>query len=92
MTSTLPSAFGSEMGHELRCSRAGCAEEADWAILWRNPRIHAPNRTKTWLACQEHRSFLYDFLHARGFPLEVRPVAELGAHGTASGMTRVQDS
>lgn len=57
------------------CSRAGCNDEASWAILWRNPKIHAGDRRKTWLACNAHRSFLQDFLAARSFPLEVLTLA-----------------
>jgi hypothetical protein len=55
------------------CSRAGCRAIATWRIDWRNPRLHDPSRTKTWLACDEHRPFLVDFLTARDLPLEVRP-------------------
>jgi hypothetical protein len=57
------------------CSRAGCRESAAWRIDWRNPRLHDAARTKTWLACDEHRAFLVDFLAARDFPLEVTPMA-----------------
>lgn len=56
------------------CSRAGCRAPATWRIDWRNPRLHDGTRTKTWLACDEHRGFLEDFLAARDFPLEVRPM------------------
>ncbi|WP_308471910.1 hypothetical protein, partial [Rathayibacter sp. AY1D4] len=56
------------------CSRAGCPRTATFAIEWRNPRIHAEDRRKTWLACGEHREFLREFLLARGFPLEVKPL------------------
>ena len=48
-----------------RCSRAGCRAEATWAVNWRNPRIHGPERVKVWLACDEHRDFLYDFVAQR---------------------------
>ena len=30
-------------------------------------RIHAPDRRKIWLACDEHRESLETFLGARGF-------------------------
>jgi len=43
-----------------RCSRAGCRAEATWAVNWRNPRIHGPERVKVWLACDEHRDFLHE--------------------------------
>ncbi|GLI28891.1 hypothetical protein ARHIZOSPH14_31330 [Agromyces rhizosphaerae] len=60
----------------LTCSRAGCTERATHRIDWRNPRIHAADRRKTWLACDEHVGYLRDFLAARDFPLEVGPIAD----------------
>lgn len=59
------------------CSRAGCTATATWAIEWRNPRIHAEDRRKTWLACGEHLPFLREFLAAREFPLEVKALYTL---------------
>lgn len=56
-----------------RCSAKGCTVDAVWAIEWRNPKIHDETRRKTWLACEEHRVTLSDFLGMRGFPLEVVP-------------------
>jgi len=56
-----------------RCSRAGCKQEATWAVNWRNPRIHTPDRVKVWLACEEHRDYLYDYVDARGFPVTITP-------------------
>ncbi|GAA2023751.1 hypothetical protein GCM10009819_03140 [Agromyces tropicus] len=53
------------------CSRAGCREAATWRVDWRNPRIHAEDRVKTWLACDEHVEFLRDFLASRSFPVRV---------------------
>ena len=58
----------------LRCSAKSCPRPARWALLWRNPRIHGPERTKRWLACDEHRATLSDFLARRGFPLSVQPL------------------
>ena len=43
-------------------------------LRWRNPRIHGPERTKEWLACDEHRAGLADFLARRDFPLRVEPL------------------
>ncbi|WP_427871203.1 hypothetical protein [Leucobacter luti] len=63
--------------HRFECSRAGCREAAVWAIEWRNPKIHAEDRRKTWLACAEHREVLEEFLAARSFPLEVKSVKDL---------------
>lgn len=58
----------------LVCSRRGCTAAADWALEWNNPRVHAPERVKTWLACAAHRGFLDDFLSARGFLRAARPL------------------
>jgi hypothetical protein len=55
------------------CSRAGCTASARWELRWRNPKIHTEDRVKVWLACDEHREFLSDFLLARDFPLTVVP-------------------
>ncbi|SEB69743.1 hypothetical protein SAMN04489807_1782 [Microbacterium hydrocarbonoxydans] len=57
---------------ELECSRAGCRNAATMQVVWRNPRIHAADREKVWLACDEHVGFLRDYLAARGFPVTVR--------------------
>jgi hypothetical protein len=53
------------------CSRAGCRASAQWRIDWRNPRIHAADRRKTWVACDEHVGYLREFLAARDFPVAV---------------------
>ncbi|MCW2287756.1 hypothetical protein [Leucobacter luti] len=63
--------------HQFSCSRAGCRDEALWAIRWRNPKIHTADRRKTWLACEPHLETLREFLAARDFPLEVESVATL---------------
>lgn len=63
----------------LTCSRAGCRETASWRIEWRNPKIHAADRVKVWLACDEHEEFLREFLAAREFPVAVKPVDETAA-------------
>lgn len=57
------------------CSRAGCREAATWRLDWRNPRIHAEGRVKTWLACDEHVDYLREFLATRDFPLTVAALA-----------------
>ncbi len=56
------------------CSAKGCTEAARWQLLWNNPKIHAPDRRKNWLACDEHKVSLSDFLTARQFLREVEPV------------------
>ncbi|WP_248123360.1 hypothetical protein [Micrococcus lacusdianchii] len=53
------------------CSRRGCTAPAVWALHWNNPRVHAPDRVKTWTACEEHRAHLDDFLASRGFLQDV---------------------
>lgn len=53
------------------CSAKGCQLPATWALLWNNPKLHTPDRRKTWLACDDHRDSLSDFLAARNFLKEV---------------------
>jgi hypothetical protein len=60
----------------VQCSAAGCAASATWRVNWRNPRIHTPDRVKVWLACDEHRATLGDYLATRGFPVLVTPLDE----------------
>jgi len=60
---------------EIQCSAKGCRSSATWQLLWHNPKIHTGDRRKTWLACDEHRRSLGDFLSARGFLREVQPFA-----------------
>jgi hypothetical protein len=55
------------------CSARGCARPASWALRWRNPKIHATDRRKVWLACDEHRESLAEFLSARAFLRDVVP-------------------
>lgn len=57
------------------CSAKGCREPAEWALRWNNPKLHAADRRKTWLACDAHRGYLSGFLDARGF---LREVARIG--------------
>lgn len=68
---------------QTTCSRAGCRESATWRLDWRNPRIHAADRVKTWLACDDHVDYLREFLAARDFPLTVAPLADESQAGTA---------
>lgn len=63
----------------LACSAKGCRETAEWGLRWNNPRLHTPERRKTWLACGRHRSTLGEFLSIRGFLRETLPVDELPA-------------
>jgi hypothetical protein len=59
----------------LICSAKGCRAPAGWALHWNNPRLHRPERRKTWLACDEHRQHLAEFLDARGFLRETLPAS-----------------
>jgi len=63
----------------LVCSAKGCRATATWAHMWNNPRLHTPERRKVWLACDEHRVSLAEFLSVRGFLKETVPAAEIPA-------------
>ena len=56
-----------------RCSAKGCQAGAVWALQWNNPKLHTPDRRKVWLACDDHRQSLSEFLGARGFLKHVVP-------------------
>jgi len=56
------------------CSSKGCRTAAAWELRWNNPRLHEPERRKVWLACDEHKESLGDFLAARSFLREVVPL------------------
>ncbi len=58
----------------IQCSAKGCRAPAQWQLRWNNPKLHTPERRKTWLACDDHRASLGDFLGARGFLREVAPL------------------
>jgi hypothetical protein len=71
-----------------RCSRAGCGELATFSINWRNPKIHSADRVKVWLACDDHRDYLREFLLARNFPVLVDVVgAQLSSVPDSAGST-----
>ena len=59
------------------CSAKGCRQSAVHAVVWRNPKLHTPQRRKVWLACDDHRGSLSDFVAKRGFLIEVVPVDRL---------------
>lgn len=67
------------------CSRRGCQSAARWTLLWNNPRVHTPERRKAWLACDEHREHLADFLGQRGFLKSVERFAQDGDDAAAPG-------
>ena len=54
---------------QTKCSRAACSAAAAYKLQWRNPKIHTEDRTKVWLACDHHLSFLVEYLDSRGFYL-----------------------
>lgn len=68
----LPGAGGDHV-----CSAKGCRRTARHAVVWNNPKVHAADRRKVWLACDEHRTSLADFVALRGFLIEVVPVDRL---------------
>lgn len=45
-------------------------------LAWNNPKLHTPERRKTWLACEEHREHLSKFLGMRGFLKDVVSLEE----------------
>jgi hypothetical protein len=63
--------------HTVVCSAKGCRANASYGLLWNNPKLHAPERRKTWLACEKHADPLSDFLSKRGFLKDAVPVSEL---------------
>lgn len=63
-------------GTDPTCSAKGCRTAAVWVLAWNNPKLHTPERRKTWLACEEHREHLSRFLDVRGFLKDVVRLAE----------------
>lgn len=59
----------------LTCSARACDRKAAWAVIWSNPQLHY-GRTKTWLACGDHRDYLTQYLGYRNFPTEILPLEE----------------
>ncbi|MCX5556620.1 hypothetical protein [Streptomyces sp. NBC_00038] len=59
-----------------QCSAKACRADAEWVLAWNNPKLHTPERRKTWLACEDHREHLSKFLGVRGFLKDVVPLAE----------------
>ena len=65
------------MTPDLVCSAKGCRQPAEWAHLWNNPKLHTPERRKVWLACEEHRTSLGEFLSLRGFLKDTVPASQV---------------
>lgn len=70
-----------DLVENLQCSARGCREQAGWGLLWNNPRLHTPERRKVWLACDQHREQLEQFLTIRGFLRSTIPAADLDPTG-----------
>ena len=62
------------------CSARGCRAPAVHELRWNNPKLHTPERRKTWLACEDHRESLSQFLSMRGFLRETMDAAALPRH------------
>ena len=41
-------------GHGVKPVRREGVAEARWVLAWNNPKLHTPDRRKTWLACDTH--------------------------------------
>jgi hypothetical protein len=61
------------------CSAKGCRLPATRAHLWNNPKLHDADRRKVWLACEDHRISLGEFLSVRGFLVETVAVDAIPA-------------
>ena len=57
------------------CSAKGCSRPAQWLLVWNNPRVHTPDREKTWTACDDHRESLSHHLAIRSFLRRVEPLS-----------------
>ena len=60
--------------NEVICSAKGCRNAAAYVLVWNNPSLHTADREKTWVACDEHRGSLSEFLDRRSFLLRVDPL------------------
>lgn len=72
---------------DLVCSARGCRATAVHALRWNNPKLHTPERRKTWLACHDHLGSLGDFLRLRGFLRETVAASDLAALDDAATVT-----
>lgn len=69
-----PPAAGTPPGEARVCSSRGCRRAASVELRWNNPRLHPPQRRKSWLACPDHEASLAEFLDVRGFLRETVPL------------------
>ena len=65
-----------EQPDEVVCSAKGCRQAARCVLVWNNPKLHTPGREKTWVACDEHRGTLAEYLGVRGFLRRVDPLQD----------------
>lgn len=56
------------------CSAKACRKDAVHVLVWNNPKLHTPDREKTWAACDDHLEHLSQFLQLRGFLRRVDPL------------------
>ena len=70
-----------EPDEPVQCSAKGCRAQARHVLVWNNPKVHAPDREKTWVACDEHREALSEHLDVRGFLKRVDPLVPAGDGG-----------
>ncbi|WP_042376410.1 hypothetical protein [Streptacidiphilus melanogenes] len=80
--------LASETPDQPVCSAKGCRAAAAWVLAWNNPKLHTPDRRKTWLACDEHKDHLSQFLDLRGFLKDVVPLADWQAADSPEGEAR----
>ena len=80
----IPSA--SDPKSRMLCGAKGCRTEAAYGLIWNNPKLHTPDRRKTWLACEEHRDSLSYFLSIRGFLKDTVPVSQLSVSQGTGGV------
>jgi hypothetical protein len=74
VSSPLDGAAGPDVDVPI-CSAKGCTAPATIDLRWNNPKLHTPERRKSWLACEAHDESLSQFLSARGFLREKEPLA-----------------
>ena len=58
------------------CSAKGCSAQGQWVLAWNNPKVHDPTRRKAWVACDDHRTHLTQFLDSRRFLRAIVPLQD----------------
>ena len=74
-----------EQEQGVQCSAKACRADARHVLVWNNPKVHAPGREKTWVACDEHRRPLSEHLDVRGFLQRVDPLPPAGSGAVPAG-------